>query len=175
MPFGKYRGKRLADVARDFEYVDWLLARSWFESRYPVLFERFQSDPLLIKIRDVEKENLCAAEKRARQLRASRKAMQRAREARWEQMRLDRHIVEYNTRGIWPFGKYKGQPLVNVAHDDAYCRWFKGTAYAKANPELTADLEAMIEAIATRKTATTAVELHDGGCVVYRPTIWFQP
>lgn len=47
-----------------------------------------------------------------------------------------------------------------------------GGRNAKANPELAADLNAMIETVATGKTTMTAVEFHDGGCVVFRPKIW---
>ena len=92
------------------------------------------------------------------------------RAARWKQDWLDRHIVEYETRGIMPLGKYRGQPLAEVARDKFYCRWFKGTAYARMNPELAADLKAAVETIASRPMVS--VEHHGGGCVVLRPAIW---
>jgi uncharacterized protein (DUF3820 family) len=171
MPFGKYRRKRLSDVARDLRYVHWLLSQSWFERRYPALFARFHSDPLLLRIRDVEEQSMRATEARARQLRAARDSMQQAREARWEQERIEQHVVDYRPRGIWPFGKYKGQPLFNVARDEAYCRWFKRTLYAKANPSLAADLKAMVEKISASNNVMTAVELSDGGCTLDRAAV----
>src|SRR5262249_749978 len=152
-------------------YVDWLLSQSWFEHRYPMLFERFQSDALLLKIREVEKEKLAAAEKRAHQIRDAREATQQARETRWEQEWLNRHIVQYEPCGIWPLGKYKGRPLAVVARDDAYCAWFKGSAYARMNQQLAADLKLMVETIATDKAARTSVGFHDDGCVA---PIWWR-
>ena len=67
---------------------------------------------------------------------AERLAWQERREREW----LDRHKVDYDGSGIMPFGKYSGQPFAVVARDDAYCRWFAGSAYARMNPELAADL-----------------------------------
>ena len=162
MPLGKYRGKRVVDVAVDLDYVDWLLSQAWFQREHPVLYERFRSDPLFLKIRAVGKEKLAAIEENARRLRAVREAEQQAREARWEQEWLDRHIVKYEPRGIWPFGKYKGQPLAVVALDDAYRAWFGGSVYARTNQELAADLNAIVEAIAAGRTATQSVEVHHG-------------
>lgn len=34
MPFGKYRGWPLADVAQDRPYVGWLLAQPWFAEKF---------------------------------------------------------------------------------------------------------------------------------------------
>ena len=169
MPFGKYRGKRLVDVAVDLDYVDWLLSQSWFQRKHRVLYERFQSDRLFLKIRAVGKEKLAAVEENARRLRAVREAEQQAREARWEQEWLDRHIVKYDPRGILPLAKYKGQPLAVVASDDAYCAWFRGSAYARINQDLAPDLNAIVEATAAARTATQSVEFRDGGCTVFRP------
>jgi uncharacterized protein (DUF3820 family) len=154
MPFGKYRGKRLVDVAVDLDYVDWLLSQPWFQREHPILYERFQSDPLFLKIRAVGKKKLAAVEENARRLRVVREAEQQAREARWEQEWLDRHIVKYEPRGIWPLGKYKGQPLVNVAHDESYCQWFNGAAYSKMNPELARDLAS---AVAGKRLSSVAI------------------
>ena len=166
MPFGKYRGKRLVDVAVDLDYVDWLLSQPWFQREHPVLYERFQSDPLFLKIRAVRKEELAAVEENARRLRTVREAEQQARQARWEQEWLDRHIVKYEPRGIWPLGKYKGQPLVNVAHDKSYCQWFNKAAYVKMNPELARDLASAVASVGIAVT----VEKH-ADCTLYRPAI----
>ena len=167
MPFGRHRGKRLVDVARDISYIDWLLAQHWFEQRYPVLFKLFQSDPLLVRIRAVEQTKLSEAEIRAQQLRTERETEQRARRDRWEQERLEAHRVHYRL-GIMPFGKYKNQPLSIVARDKRYCRWFAGTAYARVNPELAADLRAAHEHPIRDVTVETL-----GDCTVYRPAVFF--
>jgi uncharacterized protein (DUF3820 family) len=169
MPFGRYRGKRLSDVAFDLEYVDWLLRQRWFERRYPVLYERFRSDPLLMKISAIEQQKLRYATDRARQLRAARQIVERAREERWLAERLAAHRLQYQP-GIWPMGKYKSQPVAIVARDTAYCRWFAGSLYAALNAELTADLKVAIEQLRTHNGNVTVEAVE--GCTVYRPASW---
>ena len=172
MPFGKHRGKRLADVARDIEYVDWLLSQPWFASKYPRLFESFRSEPMLARIQQIEEQKMRDAEDAASRLRAVREAQAAARHHRQQQEWLSQHVVKYEPRGIMPFGKYKGWPLSDMAHDDIYYGWFKTSVYALMNPELAVDLKAMVETIASGKTAMLSVEFHDGGCTIYRPAMW---
>jgi hypothetical protein len=67
-----------------------------------------------------------------------------------------------------PFGKYKDQSLAVVAIDEPYCRWFAGSAYARMNPELAADLAAL-----ARTSGRGSVEsecLGDGCIVIAFPT-----
>jgi uncharacterized protein (DUF3820 family) len=172
MPFGKHRGKRLADVARDIEYVDWLLSQPWFASKYPRLFESFRSKPMLVRIHQIEEQKMRDAEDAANRLRAIREAEAAARHHRQQQKWLSQHAVKYEPRGIMPFGKYKGQDLAVVARDSVYYAWFKGSVYAQVNPELAADLKAIAQAITTGQTTMASVEFHDGGCMVYRPAMW---
>jgi hypothetical protein len=63
---------------------------------------------------------------------------------------LDRHKVAYERPGIMPFGKHKDQPLTTVVRDELYYRWFKGTVYARMNPELAADLAAITSTVPRR-------------------------
>jgi uncharacterized protein (DUF3820 family) len=169
MPIGKFRGCLIRDLPEYAAgYAERLLAQPWFRQRYP---DEALALGRAVKLwSDPEQRQLILNERR--HAFAKREAERLARWASQEQEWLERHIVRYEPRGIWPFGKYKGQPLANVARDEYYCRWFKGTVYARMNPELAADLKAVTETVATGKTAMVSIELHDGGCVIYRPTVW---
>jgi uncharacterized protein (DUF3820 family) len=127
MPIGKFRGHLIRDLPEYASgYADWLLAQPWFRQRYP--------DEALALARavklwgDPEQRRRIIDERR--RVFEKREAERLARHERMQQEWLERHIVEYEMRGIWPFGKHKGQPLAVVARDIAYCRWFKGSAYA---------------------------------------------
>ncbi len=38
IPFGKHKGKDLLDVAKDRNYVEWLLAQPWIKQTYPIIY-----------------------------------------------------------------------------------------------------------------------------------------
>jgi uncharacterized protein (DUF3820 family) len=163
MPIGKFRGmpiRDLPDIAP--EYSDWLAAQPWFKQRY---VDESLALARAIKVWANPAHRHRIAEERRRAF-ESREAERLARQEHREQEWLNRHKVAYDGRGIMPFGKYSGQPLAIVARDTAYCRWFAGSAYARMNPELAADL----------MNATGLVEVSaerlDSGCTVYKPQVW---
>jgi uncharacterized protein (DUF3820 family) len=167
MPIGKYRDCLIRAIPEfDREYADWMAAQLWFRQKYPAealalaRAVKFWVDP--ISRQRIEDER--------RRSHKAKEAERLAQIERDEQEWLDRHKVAYEPRGFMPFAKYKGHPLADVARNEFYCRWFKGTAYARMNPELAADLKAAVETIASRPMVS--VEHHDGGCVVLRPAIW---
>jgi uncharacterized protein (DUF3820 family) len=170
MPIGKYRGHPIRDLPGYASgYADWLLAQAWFRQRYPdealalARAVKFWGDP-------ERRQRIVDERRRAFEKRESERLAQLQ---QMEQDWLDPHVVQYDPPGIMPLGKYKNQPLAVVARDIVYCRWFKGSAYARMNPKLAADLGAMVETIATEKTTVMrSVEIRDGGCVVYRPAAW---
>jgi hypothetical protein len=64
---------------------------------------------------------------------------------------------------------------IHVAHPRAGGRKNGGltlTHKQLMNPELAADLAASVTQITTCKPVLHAVELREGGCVVYRPAVW---
>jgi uncharacterized protein (DUF3820 family) len=169
MPIGKYRGHLIRDLPEcDDAYADWLLAQPWFRQRYPD--EALALARAAEIWRDPKQRELAIAERRRAFER--REAERVARCEQQEQEWLDRHVVKYDPPGIWPLGKYKGQPLAMVVRDDAYCTWFKGSAYARMNPELVADLKLAQQSAAAGKSAIAVVEICDGGCNVYWLAAW---
>jgi uncharacterized protein (DUF3820 family) len=169
MPLGKFQGLPIGDVpSLDLDYSTWLIVQPWFRKRYP--------DESLALARAIE---IWADPDECRRLKEKKQRAFEARQAerlaeleRRKQDWLDRHVATYQTRGVMPFGKYKGRPLAEVARDKVYCRWFAGSTYAKMNPELAADLAAGVTQITTGKPVLHAVEIREGGCVVYRPAVW---
>jgi uncharacterized protein (DUF3820 family) len=169
MPIGKFRDWPIRYLPRHSpEYANWIVAQPWFRQRYP--------DEALALARAIklwsDPETRRQAEEEDQRASEARQAEQRARFERQEQRWLDDHKVDYATRGIMPFGKHRGRPLAAVARDEYYCRWFFGSTYSRVNPELASDLKLVMEQLKSGKPALKSIELHDGGCVVYRPTIW---
>lgn len=85
-------------------YAQWLLSQHWFRQRYP---DEALAPARAIQIwRDPEQRELVIAERRRafERREADRVARCEQQEKEW----LDRHIVQYDPSGIWPFGKYKG-------------------------------------------------------------------
>jgi uncharacterized protein (DUF3820 family) len=169
VPIGKFRGHPIRDLpGYASDYAGWVLAQPWFRRRYPdealalARAMKFWSDPA--HRHRIDEERHQAVE--------SWQAECRARQAREKREWLERHVVAYERRGIMPFGKYKGWPLADVARDVIYYGWLKGSVYAQMNPELAADLRAMVQAIMTDQTPMVSVEFHGGGCVLYRPAMW---
>ena len=161
LSFGKYVGIRAWSIPEfDMRYADWLIGQLWFGRRYPrealalATAIRFWRDPANVERVQIE---------RRREFEVS-EAERKAQRKRYEQKRLNQHRLNYEPRGIWPLGKHKGQPLAVVARDDHYCRWFKGSAYANANPGLSADLQAAVEIVVAGKTSMSAVEFHASDC-----------
>ena len=142
MPIGKFRGCLIRDLPEyASDYAGWLLAQPWFRQRYRD--EALALARAVVFWRDPEqRQRIIDEHRRAFERREAERLAQRRRQ---EQEWLARHVVEYEPRGIWPFGKYKGQPLVSVARDEGYCLWFRGAAYARMNPELASDLWAAVE------------------------------
>ena len=165
LPIGKFRGCLIRDLPGYAPgYADWLLDQPWFRRRYPD--EALALARAVKRWGDPEQQQLILDEHR----RAFEKR-EAERIAQWESQKqewLDQHIVKYEPRGVMPFGKHKGQPLDVVARDDAYCRWFAGSAYSSMNPELAADLAAACQ----RPSPPSAEVEHRGSCVVFWPAVF---
>jgi uncharacterized protein (DUF3820 family) len=170
MPIGKFRSRSIRTLPEyASEYASWIVAQPWFRQRYP---DEALALARAIKLWSDPETRRAVEEERQREYEA-REAERLAKREREEQEYLDRHKVDYTTRGIMPFGKHKGQPLIVVARDEGFCNWFFGRVpYARMNPELAADLKAVVEQLKSGKPALKSIELHDGGWVVYRPTVW---
>src|SRR6516162_8335233 len=129
MPFGRWRGRSIGDIPRhDLGYARWLLTRDWFTQKYP-------NEALALSL---------AIERYEEERQAARQAWQAELEDRRRQSReewLTACKVKYAQRGIMPFGKFRGRSLATVVRAERYYRWFKGSSYSQANPELATDLE----------------------------------
>lgn len=179
MPIGRFRGVPISDVPElDFRYSSWLVAQPWFRQRYP---DEALALARAIKILPDPEERRRLDERKQRAFK-SREAETRARHAQWEEEKADQLARLTKTLadryaagpGIMPFGRYRGRLLAEVARDDAYMTyllWQKASGIPMPS-QLRADLEAVQEQIITGKPALASVELHDGGCTVYRPAIW---
>jgi uncharacterized protein (DUF3820 family) len=158
MPFGLWKGRSIGDLPRnDIGYARWLLARDWFERRYPD-----EALALTLAIERYEEER-----------RAAREAWQ----AELEERRRQNHEewlaackVDYAQRGVMPFGKFRGQSLATVVRAERYYRWFRGSPYCEANPKLASDLKDAAARI-VRGKIVVETEISEG-CRIYRPALF---
>ena len=158
MPFGRWKGRSIGDFPRvDLAYARWLLTRSWFGQKYP-----YEAFALALAIERCEGESQAARE--AWQAKLEEQSHQNRKE--W----LAACKVEYTQRGVMPFGKFRGQRLATVVRAERYYRWFKGSAYSQANPELASDLEDAVAGIVKGKIVVET-EI-SGGCCIYRPAFF---
>jgi uncharacterized protein (DUF3820 family) len=155
MPFGRWKGRSIGDLPRDdLGYARWLLTRDWFEQEYP-------DEALALTL---------ATERYEEERQAARQAWQAELEERHRHNReewLAACRVKYEQRGVMPFGKFRGQSLATVVRAKRYYRWFKGSPYCQANPELATDLEDAVGRIIKGKVAVET-EISEG-CRIYRP------
>jgi uncharacterized protein (DUF3820 family) len=155
MPFGRWKGRSIGDLPRDdLGYARWLLTREWFAQKYP-------DEALALTL---------ATERCEEERQAARQAWQTELEERHRQNREERLAackVKYAQRGVMPFGKFRGQSLAAVVRAERYYRWFKGSPYSQANPELATDLEDAVARIIKGKVAVET-EISEG-CRIYRP------
>jgi uncharacterized protein (DUF3820 family) len=155
MPFGRWKGRSIGDIPRDdLGYARWLLRRGWFKQKYP-------DEALAVTL---------AIERYEEERRLARQAWQAELEERRRQHREEWLVacrVKYAERGLMPFGKFRGQALATVVRAKRYYRWFKGSPYSRANPELATDLEDAAARIIKVEIAV-ATEISEG-CRIYRP------
>jgi len=158
MPFGRWKGRSIGDLPRnDIGYARWLLARDWFARRYP---DEALALTLAIERYEAERQAVRQA------LQAELEERRRRNREEW----LAGCRVKYVQRGLMPFGKFRGQSLAAVVRAEGYYRWFKGSAYSRANPELAADLEGVVARIVRRKIVVET-EISEG-CRIYRPAFF---
>jgi uncharacterized protein (DUF3820 family) len=158
MPFGRWKGRSIGDLPRDdFGYARWLLSRDWFGQKYP-------DEALALAL---------AIERYGEERQAAREAWQTELEERRRRNReewLAGCKVRYVQRGVMPFGKFRSQSLAAVVRAEHYYRWFRGSAYSQASPELAADLEDAAARIIKGKIVVET-EISEG-CRIYRPAFF---
>jgi uncharacterized protein (DUF3820 family) len=161
MPFGRWKGRSIGDLPRDdFGYARWLLSRDWFGQKYPD-----EALALALAIERYEEGRQAAREAWQVEL------AERRRRNREEWLAGCR--VKYVQRGVMPFGKFRGQSLAAVVRAERYYRWFRGSAYFQANPELASDLEDAAARV-IRDKIVVEIEISEG-CRIYRPTFFEAP
>jgi hypothetical protein len=149
------KGRSIGDLARDdLHYARWLLSRDWFEQKYP-------DEALALAL---------ATERYEEERQAALQAWQAELEERRRQNREEWLVackVKYVQHGVMPFGKFRGQSLAAVVRAERYYRWFKGSLYPQANPELATDFEDAAARIIKGKIAVE-IEISEGR-LIYRP------
>jgi uncharacterized protein (DUF3820 family) len=158
MPFGRWKGRSIGDLPwNDIGYARWLLTRDWFGQKYPD-----EALALTLVVERYEEERQAAREA----WRAELEERRRKNREEW----LAACKVQYAQRGVMPFGKFRGQSLAAVVRSERYYRWFKGSPYSQANPELAGDLEDAA-ARTTKGKIVVEAEIREG-CRIYRPAFF---
>ena len=158
MPFGRWRGRSIGDIPRDdIGYARWLVTKNWFARKYPD-----EALALALAIERYEEERQVTLGAWQAELE------ERRRQDREEWLAACK--VDYAQRGVMPFGKFRGQSLVTVARAERYHRWFKGSPYSRANPELAKDLEDAAARIIKSKIVVETEIVQ--GCRIYRPAFF---
>ena len=159
MPFGQWKGRSISDLPRDdLSYARWLLTQDWFKQKYP--------DEALALTLAIER---CEEERQVARHAWQAELEERHRRTREEWLAARR--VSYVQRGVMPFGKFKGQSLAAVVGAEHYYRWFRGSPYSQANPELATDLQTAAARVVKGKIAVETEIIE--GCRIYRP-VFFQ-